>query len=659
MKNRFTFLIAFCLMAFAASAQLVDVVTGVSKPWSLALDGNDLYIGLDGSGGKVIKIDITQQNPMPTDVFTGLGTYGQGGLYLDGNDLYIGEYNYGKVVKLDISQPNPTPSDVVTVSSPFSILKSGNYLYVGTEFSGIKKIDLTNTANIVSYPATLGFIGGMALKGEVLYYSDGYPGGGAVYKIDESLPNPTASLVVSGLDTPYGLTLNGNFLYVAEHSEIRKLDLGQTMPQPVTVVSGLNGGRLTEFDGLDMYVTQYNADKVSKLTIGQPEFPTQSTICTNAVPTDLGGASPSGGSYSGTGVTDDGNGETFTFDPAAAGGPGTYTITYTATNGSTATSTLTVVAPPTVMITPPSSVTVDAGAQTGLSGGTPSGGVYSGTGITDDGNGMTYTFDPMAAGVGTHTITYSYTDGNGCSGMASGIITVQNPLPPDNACGGANDINALFGTFGQTITSGLWDNTDYTSDGDPAVNLGTCFFSSDPLQHTVWFSFTGNGKTYRIRTVQCNATNYITDGDTQVAIYSGNCSNPTFVACNEDEDANGAIYNIEIDIDTESGTEYFMLIDGYGGAQGEFCLEVANLSPSAVTEISGTDIQVFPNPTSGMVQLINVNADQIQVFDNVGRLVLQVEQPGNSISIENAPAGMYFLKIKEGEQVYSARVVKE
>lgn len=48
----------------------------------------------------------------------------------------------------------------------------------------------------------------------------------------------------------------------------------------------------------------------------------------------------------------------------------------------------------------------DAGVQAGLGGGTPTGGVYSGPGVTDDGNGMTFSFDPMAAGVGTATVSY-------------------------------------------------------------------------------------------------------------------------------------------------------------------------------------------------------------------------------------------------------------
>lgn len=58
-------------------------------------------------------------------------------------------------------------------------------------------------------------------------------------------------------------------------------------------------------------------------------------------------------------------------------------------------------------LTGPKDVCEDVPVMTGLSGGTPFGGVYSGPGITDDGNGTTYSFDPAAAGVGVHTITYS------------------------------------------------------------------------------------------------------------------------------------------------------------------------------------------------------------------------------------------------------------
>lgn len=51
-------------------------------------------------------------------------------------------------------------------------------------------------------------------------------------------------------------------------------------------------------------------------------------------------------------------------------------------------------------------------------GGTPAGGTFSGPGVTGN------QFDPSAAGPGTHTIAYSYTDANGCMGMDTFVTTV-------------------------------------------------------------------------------------------------------------------------------------------------------------------------------------------------------------------------------------------
>lgn len=55
----------------------------------------------------------------------------------------------------------------------------------------------------------------------------------------------------------------------------------------------------------------------------------------------------------------------------------------------------------------------------GLSGGSPAGGVYSGPGVTAG------IFDPLAAGLGLHTILYTYTDANNCSNTAQQSVYVD------------------------------------------------------------------------------------------------------------------------------------------------------------------------------------------------------------------------------------------
>ena len=68
----------------------------------------------------------------------------------------------------------------------------------------------------------------------------------------------------------------------------------------------------------------------------------------------------------------------------------------------------------------------------GLPNGSPSGGVYSGIGV----NGGT--FDPNTAGLGTHSVIYTYTDTNSCINSDSTFITVEQ-------CVGINDLSKDLG----------------------------------------------------------------------------------------------------------------------------------------------------------------------------------------------------------------------
>ncbi len=106
---------------------------------------------------------------------------------------------------------------------------------------------------------------------------------------------------------------------------------------------------------------------------------------------------------------------------------GTIDVVYTDANGCSATSspiTITVNPLPTVSLAALNQV-CDYTPSFTLSGGTPAGGTYSGTGVTGG------DFDPATAGLGTHTITYEYTDGNGCTNTATQDIVVDECLSVD------------------------------------------------------------------------------------------------------------------------------------------------------------------------------------------------------------------------------------
>ncbi|WP_420593135.1 malectin domain-containing carbohydrate-binding protein [Robiginitalea biformata] len=102
--------------------------------------------------------------------------------------------------------------------------------------------------------------------------------------------------------------------------------------------------------------------------------------------------------------------------------PGAYSVTVSDSNGCIDVVSFTLNGPPLPVVTLAPQPTVEVtDAPFALSGGSPAGGTYSGTGVSGG------VFDP-SVGPGTYVITYSYTDGNGCSASATRNLTVSGGL---------------------------------------------------------------------------------------------------------------------------------------------------------------------------------------------------------------------------------------
>jgi len=169
--------------------------------------------------------------------------------------------------------------------------------------------------------------------------------------------------------------------------------------------------------------------------------------------------------------------------------------------------------------------------------------------------------------------------------------------PPSNdACSSAIDLSSGLGQgIGNMITSGPYDNTTATVNANELEDgLDTCF--GEPgfgapviLNNPVWFKITGDGNHYSIRASvnECvgDVSDPIEDNDTQIAIYTGGCNGLSLVACNEDAPfATAGDYFSDVLLQTEAGTEYFILVDGFdcsdpsacGGvvSTGEFCMSI-------------------------------------------------------------------------------------
>ncbi|WP_341900397.1 PKD domain-containing protein [Fluviicola taffensis] len=206
----------------------------------------------------------------------------------------------------------------------------------------------------------------------------------------------------------------------------------------------------------------------------------QAAYCADATdPAPVFGVGANGGVFSSTsGLTINTNTGEIDLSASTAG---TYTVTNTiAASGSCPmaddTYSVTINALPTVALGNFSQVCVYNPAFA-LTGGTPAGGSYSGTGVSG-GN-----FNPSTAGLGTKTITYAYTDANGCANTATNSIVVDAclglgdneiatisvyPNPTDGKLTLSNVVeNTSFNIVsvsGQVVLNGVVSNTANTID---------------------------------------------------------------------------------------------------------------------------------------------------------------------------------------------------
>jgi len=151
-------------------------------------------------------------------------------------------------------------------------------------------------------------------------------------------------------------------------------------------------------------------------------IPTPPNVCENGSPITLT-ANPSGGTWTGTGITD---GAAGTFDPSVSG-DGIFLISYNSSGScpSSGTVNVTVVNIEDATFTVPTNICANSPAF--LLTPATAGGTWSGTGV----NSTSGLFDPSVSNAGTWAITYTV----GTCGATSTSNVVVNALPNVNATG--------------------------------------------------------------------------------------------------------------------------------------------------------------------------------------------------------------------------------
>ncbi len=349
-------------------------------------------------------------------------------------------------------------------------------------------------------------------------------------------------------------------------------------------------------------------------------------------------ASFDGGVFSGPGVSAN------SFDPAIAG-EGSHIITYEYTDdiGCNGTSTETVEILPLPIITLDIVQTVFCESdEITLFEASPPGGTFEGEGL-DSNN-----FDPSAAGVGIHSITYTFIDNNGCSAVAyedievtaSPVLDITSNL--DNICEGDGLIE-LQGTPNGGIFSGTGVSDNFL---DPSI-LG-------PGNHNI---------TYTYETlVGCIGTYTLTTD----VIVNPNPEMPEVSLLSGD--------SLHCSI---SGDDYLWALDGNPLSENSQQIPMTGDGIYTVTVIqdgcssptsagffftSSTSIynssalQILPNPAKEFINIfLTENKEQqslqsLTIYNAQGKLISNQQQHfvngSLQLNIKELTTGIYFIRIK-------------
>ncbi|MFO8054789.1 MAG: T9SS type A sorting domain-containing protein [Bacteroidales bacterium] len=346
-------------------------------------------------------------NPMAGSTFDpaayGAGTYTVEFTYVDGNSCSYTDSQTTTVYDLPVVSIDNLNADYCQNEPAFTLQGSpsgGDFTVDGITTSQLDPSALSAGDHTVIYT-----------------YTD--PASGCQNSVSDTVSiyqNPVVSL--SGLDSEYCNenmydTLNGS----PSGGSFSGLGMTDSIFNPGSVPGGNNINitySYTDANGCSGSVTH------STLVRALPNAGfsgLQSSYCEDD-PVDVLSPNLAGGSFSGPGI----DAAASSFDPGLAGN-GSHDITYTVTDvhGCTNSSTQSTTVNPLPVVDfslTASGYCVDKQSVT-LTG-NPTGGTFGGPAVTGN------TFSPAAAGVGDHSIIYSYTDVSGCSNDTTKTISVHS-----------------------------------------------------------------------------------------------------------------------------------------------------------------------------------------------------------------------------------------
>ncbi|WP_375433921.1 gliding motility-associated C-terminal domain-containing protein [uncultured Hymenobacter sp.] len=375
-------------------------------------------------------------------------------------------------------------------------------------------------------------------------------------------------------------------------------------------------------------------------------------VCVNNGPILLGGT-PAGGTWSGPGVSAVAGGG-YQFTPSSAR-LGVSILTYSVTATGTCVSTR----PLRMTVTPERQMTFAQVASNCLTPGTvtlvatPAGGTFSGPGVSGN------TFNPVTAGVGTHTLTYSVSDTLGCGSISQVVpigIAPQVRVGRDTTI--CIDQMKAFQMRGMSPAGGTWSG--------PGITPGGLFTPPNTNNrggiYQLSYTYSVNGcASVATRTVVMAPTSSV-----NAPLNLPECSadprytglapftyqfEPVLAGGTYDWDfGDGSEHSTEAGpthLYAEPGSYRVKLIARYAG-----CVVETAFAPVEVGEMKVPNI-ITPNGDSlndSFKPRFSCKPTHLQVFNRWGTLVYEIKDYHNDWSGKNLPDGVYYYLLRDTDE---------
>lgn len=373
-----------------------------------------------------------------------------------------------------------------------------------------------------------------------------------------------------------------------------------------------------------------------------------SPVCSNSAFFALSGGSPSGGQYSGNGIS---NGNFF---PVLAGtGNIPVNYTYTAGNGCSATATAN------IQVNPLPAVTIGNFSPTclnttpfNLSGGTPAGGYYSGTGVSGT------TFNPSVAGAGFTTISYVFTDVNSCTNSAQTQISVTAPPTVTLSTFSATCVNGTPVLLsGGSPSGGTYSGTG-VSNGyfNPQLGTGTYTINYSVSQNNCLGSASRPITVFPAPSVQLGVDSVVCANST-ILINAGSGFSSVVWSTGEV----GSSINVD-SAGTGIGSRLIsVVVTNTFGCQSSDTIQITFDPCSGMSQPVKENLGVFiyPNPFHGSFRILAEKVVNIYIYDMSGRVVEQQQNVnGYTDAGSNLAAGTYFVDVIYLDQRKTLKIIK-